>query len=1051
MRTCYRLTFLSIYLLLLLAAFTGHAQNSVLASGRWLKVGITQSGIYQITPSWLSTLGQKASQMGVYGHEIGELPQANSTSRPIDLQAIPFLKQGDAIVFWGDKLPNHYSDTTFYFIRLDDPAPKAITEIAAAAGSAAQSVDYGLSRFHYEPETYNLLQSGREWLGDGFFGNVNRTIQYPLADYKTGLASVLSGRLASSSVAPGTFNFSIPGNTVNPLVFPATTGGRYDQKAFVQNFSARVIPEIKDQNWTWNLAYSNTTGSGYLDYIDLEYPRKFNALNENPHYILANKSDSSFTISIQNLQANHQVWLKKSGNSWKKITQTISNLTLSQVNPGTELLIFNPAKAADPKTGEIIANQNIRAESSADLIIISSPSILPAAKLLAAYKKSKGISTRTYSTKEIYHEFSAGKLDVTAIRDFIRLKKPRYVLLFGDATVDYKGINKVATATERLNYVPSYESRESLEPLQTYVSDDYFGLLAENQGEWLEGNDATNEALSVGIGRIPARSFEEANTVVNKLISFESQNRKQPYRFAWLADDGDLNIHLQDAEDFAALIPEAFQVQKTYLDQFPQEGANGIYTSAAGKKASLNLFNQEADFIHFLGHGSESAWTDEKIITNNELQNLKNSQHLPILLTATCQFGRFDDPNQMSGAEISLLSNQGGAIALISTTRPVFQSSNYLFGQAFYRQLTKHLNDANFRLGDLFKESKNDSQSGVINRNITLLGDPSLNLPWNQKQLSIKIDTLASGLIQGQTTPSIDGEIKVYYYGEDRLMQTLGTKTEKYNYRIPGNLEGIHSASVLNGKFNLATLPASRLKWIARSAADTYGGGMRSALKASSEAKESALPVLSASLLNESNPQACSPNPILKINITDASSLRFVGPQGDLAYLTINDTLKIPIATLFSPDLNNSKQGTLLYPFQSLKPGNYRIKANCFDLHTNQGFCSFDFTVSALTKENSSLRIYPNPMTERSNFSFIQEKRWTSYFYKLKIYSILGKQILEKTGLVPGSDSVNQTFSIDWSPEEKNQLDFINYYQLELTYDTGAPFQSFSGRIGNIK
>ena len=1051
MRTCYRLTFLNICLLLLLAAFTGHAQSSVLASGRWLKVGITQSGFYQITPSWLSKLGQKATQIGVYGHEIGELPQANSTSRPTDLQPIPFLKEGETIVFYGEKFEHHYSDTTFYFIRLDDPAPKAITEISVAAGSAGQTVDYGLSRFHYEPETYNLLQSGREWLGDGFFGNVNRTIQYPLADYKTGLTSVISGKLASSSVAPGTFNFSIPGNTINPMVFPATTGGRYDQKAFVQHFSARVIPEIKDQNWTWNLAYSNTTGSGYLDYIDLEYPRKFNALNENPHYILANKSDSSFTITIQNLQATHQIWLKKAGNSWKKITQTSASLALSQVSPGTELLIFKPSKASDPKTGEIIPNQNIRADASADLLIISSPSILPAAKLLAAYKKSKGISTKTYSTQEIYHEFSAGKLDVTAIRDFIRWKKPRYVLFLGDASVDYKGINKVATASERLNYVPSYESRESLQPLQTYVSDDYFGILGENQGEWLEGNDATNEALSVGIGRIPARSFEEANTVVSKLISYESQNRKQPYRFAWLADDGDSNIHVQDAEDFSALIPEAFQVQKTYLDQFPQEVANGIYTSAAGKKASLDLFNQEADFIHFLGHGSESAWTDEKVITNNELQNLKNSQHLPILLTATCQFGRFDDPNQMSGAEISLLSNQGGAIALISTTRPVFQSSNYLFGQAFYRQLTNHLNATDYRLGDIFRDAKNDSQSGVINRNITLLGDPSLNLPWNQKQLSIKIDTLPSGLIQGQTTPSIDGEIQVYYYGEERSVQTLGTKTDKYNYRIPGNLEGTHAATIQKGKFNLANLPASGLKWIARTATENYGGGMRSVLKASSEAKESTPPVLSASLLNESNIQACSPNPILKINITDASSLRFVGPKGELAYLTVNDTLKIPIANLFSPELNNSKQGTLLFPFQSLKPGNYRIKANCFDLHTNQGFCSFDFTVSSLTKENSSLRIYPNPMTERSNFSFIQEKRWTSYFYKLKIYSNLGKQILEKTGLVPGSDSVNQTFSIDWSAEEKNQLDFINYYQLELTYDTGAPFQSFSGRIGNIK
>ncbi|MDE2392950.1 MAG: hypothetical protein KGM03_04450, partial [Cytophagales bacterium] len=261
MRTSYRLRFLSISLSLLLAAFTGRAQNSVLASGQWLKVGITQSGIYQITPSWLSSLGLKASSIGVYGHEIGELPQAISATRPIDLQPIPFLKQGDKILFYGEKFNHHYSDTTFYFIRLDDPAPKIMTDLPSVTTSFP-ALDFGYSRFHYEPETYNLLQSGREWLGDGFFGNVNRTIQYPLTDYKTGIPSLLSGRLASSSVAPGTFTFSIPGNPIAPITFPATTGGRYDQKAFLQTFSASVNPEIKDQSWTWNLAYSNTTGSG---------------------------------------------------------------------------------------------------------------------------------------------------------------------------------------------------------------------------------------------------------------------------------------------------------------------------------------------------------------------------------------------------------------------------------------------------------------------------------------------------------------------------------------------------------------------------------------------------------------------------------------------------------------------------------------------------------------------------------------------------------------------------------------------------------------------
>ena len=176
MRTSYRLRILSIVVGLLTVASAALAQNSILSSGQCLKVGITQSGIYQITPSWLSSLGLKASSIGVYGHEIGELPQANSATRPIDLQPIPFLKQGDKILFYGEKFTHHYSDTTFYFIRLDDPAPKAITDLPSATASQT-ALDYGYSRFHYEPETYNLLQSGREWLGDGFFGNVNRTIQ----------------------------------------------------------------------------------------------------------------------------------------------------------------------------------------------------------------------------------------------------------------------------------------------------------------------------------------------------------------------------------------------------------------------------------------------------------------------------------------------------------------------------------------------------------------------------------------------------------------------------------------------------------------------------------------------------------------------------------------------------------------------------------------------------------------------------------------------------------------------------------------------------------
>ena len=176
-----------------------------------------------------------------------------------------------------------------------------------------------------------------------------------------------------------------------------------------------------------------------------------------------------------------------------------------------------------------------------------------------------------------------------------------------------------------------------------------------------------------------------------------------------------------------------------------------------------------------------------------------------------------------------------------------------------------------------------------------------------------------------------------------------------------------------------------------------------------------------------------------------------MGPKGEKALISINDTLEIPLTDVFTPLQGSSTQGTITFPFESLAPGLYKIKANVFDVHTNQGFCSFEFRVSADTKEQGSLRIYPNPMTERTSFSFLQEKRWTSYRYKLKIYSNLGKQMLERTGMIPGSDSVNQTFSIDWSTAEKSQLDFINYYQLEISYDDGTTFKNFSGRIGYIK
>ena len=299
-----------------------------------------------------------------------------------------------------------------------------------------------------------------------------------------------------------------------------------------------------------------------------------------------------------------------------------SSLKLN-VKPESQLLLIDSQKAISPAFIKMLPNQNINKETGYELLIISSPALKEAANALAKYKiSSQKIATKVVDTEQIYHEYSGGKQDVTAIRDFIyrQYKSPnsnlKYVILLGDASIDYKGKSVVSTEIEKNCFVPTYQSMESFRPLLSYSSDDYFGLLNPDEGDWLEGEQTNKKTLQVAIGRIPAKNPSEAHFFVNKLISFiesKKTNRFKPEVLAWVADDGDANIHIQDAEDFSNLmIQEAndVSIKKLYLDQFEQEMAGGMYTSKKAKDAVISLFNSEADFIHFIGHGSESGWTD---------------------------------------------------------------------------------------------------------------------------------------------------------------------------------------------------------------------------------------------------------------------------------------------------------------------------------------------------------------------------------------------------------------------------------------------------------
>ncbi|NBW03544.1 MAG: hypothetical protein EBR87_07525, partial [Cytophagia bacterium] len=843
--------------------------------------------------------------------------------------------------------------------------------------------------------------------------------------------------------------FDVAGNAIESLKIPAISGGRYDNKANFLDVDMWLTPQIKENLWNWTINYKNTTGTGYLDYLSLQYPRIFNAKHDNPLYLLPNSTDSSYSISIINANAATQIWLRNGTNNWSKMINYSSALKLN-VKPESQLLLIDSQKAISPDFIKVLPNQNINKETGYELLIISSPALKEAANTLAKYKiSSQKIATKVVDTEQIYHEYSGGKQDVTAIRDFInrQYKSPnsalKYVILMGDASIDYKGKSVVSTDIEKNCFVPTYQSIESFQPLLSYSSDDYFGLLNPEEGDWLEGEQTNKKTLQIAIGRIPAKNPNEANFFVNKLIAFiesKKNNRFKPEVLAWVADDGDANIHIQDAEDFSNLmIKDANDViiKKLYLDQFEQEITGGMYTSKKAKDALLTLFNSEADFIHFIGHGSESGWTDEKILTNNDLVGLTNLQHLPFLLTATCQFGRFDDPNQLSGAEISLMSTKGGAIGLISTTRPVFQSSNYLFGRSFYKNLIDHKTQVKYRVGDLFKETKNNSQTGVNNRNISLLGDPTLELPWTGQAITIKTDTITPGssqFFEGQlltkTPTNINAQIRANLYSPPTKKKTLGTKTNAYEYFVEGDLVWTSNIQMSGIGFSVSqkSIPNTKgpltCKVIGQSNTGEKIIGFKSlpVLISNSAIIDSKPPSISV-LEPESNKfQSMNSSFELKIKIEDDTSLRWANDKNEFAELIINDTLKIKLSDYFIPDVGFPQKGIFQYPFKNLKSGNYIFKVNCWDGNYNQQKLIFEIKV--INSEASRLEwvIFPNPMRNQLQLRAIGEIPWDIYQYDLNIYNILGQQVLLKKGLITYFSNVDFELKIDWSEEELAKL-----------------------------
>jgi Peptidase family C25 len=1070
--------------------------NSVLSSGDWYKFSVQKDGVFKINYDLLKKAGINPDPVDprnirLYAGSTGMLPQPNSAPRIQDLTEVTISISGEAdgtfnkedfILFFGqgpDRYSYHpqkqifeyennlFTDKNFYFLTVSTAKGKRMATNENVAGSFPLVQEFDDFAF-YETEKVNLLKSGRQWFGEQFDNTTQATIKFDIAGILDNTNIKFTSHVMAQSISDCSFKVLYNTNPIldQPIAaVPNTTygiKGRMVIDTILLNANTIKASSQNAQEINYQFTRGTTPGIsvGYLDYFLFAFKRKL-ALYGDQTIFTSVKSLGNPISAFEVASATNKTIL------WDITDPQSASLQSFQLNtdqlhfstPTSSLkkfVVFNPDKSVAPDFELQIKNQNLHAQSPTQLIIITHPDFKKEADRLAAHRQGKsGITAAVVTTEEVYNEYGGGKQDLTALRDFVRdlYKRPgstlKNVLLFGRGSYDYK--NRVFNNT---NFVPIYESVNSLSPLETYSSDDYFGLLKDADGAWTE-SPAQNSTMDVGVGRIPVKKVDEAKAVVDKLIEYDTDPKAAgSWRkdFLFVADDGDFNIHQSQSDQMANNIDVAnpeFDVKKLFLDSFDQIQRNiGPASPDATRALDLDVRAGQA-IVNYTGHGSEKVWMQEQVLTETIVLNWKNSPHYPLFVTATCEFGRNDDPFIISSGERIILQPKGGGIGLVTTARPVNSSTNFTLNKAFYAALFNKENNQFRDLGTLFRETKNTSLSGVGNRNFSLLGDPSMKLAFGNNQVvadeiltstgSSTLKGLSSVTIKGQIKNNgylVDhfvGEVQATLYDKPSIITTKGTEnTAPFNYSQWSNILFKGKASVTNGVFQIDfIMPINVSSLVDKGKLSLYAhpSNGQDAIGSSSNFTIGG---------TEPSPPADTTLPEIKLFLGDTTFVPggLVGPNTKLlARLADNsginvsslDPTKNIIATLdnrqtfivndyYVSDKDNFKKGWVIYPLDTLKKGKHTLSLSASDTYHNTATNSIDFVVS----DGSQIQIeqfanFPNPIESGTQFWFAHSRPGEDLKVTITVYSLTGQVVLSQDYEVP--ESQYQVTLPEWNGE----------------------------------
>ena len=1058
-----------------------YASESVLNSGKWVKIQVAEDGIYKLTAADLKKMGfSNLDKVAVYGYGGWPLDEDFSTTYIDDVPEVAVWRSADYLLFYGkgprkweysssDKsfihTNNPYSNYGYYFVSEKETTGRTMEKAASAAGATLQVTTFDDYVLH-EEELVSVNSSGRELYGESFTSTLSRdfTISVPGITNDEGKAT-----LSFISRGNGTITMNVDGNA---LISGSVSVLSDEYEVARELYRERAWMADKGETVKVNIGYSTTGHKNvHLNYFRLQMKRQLKVYDNYTFFRSLSARGNASRFVIQGADASTLVFDVTDGVNPQQMETSLNGTELSFSIPASaslrEFVVVKPSQIKAPVTVGEVANQNLHALPQQDMIIIAQPNFTTQAERLAeAHRTKDNLTVRVVTPESIYNEFSSGTPDATAYRRFMKMfydrktseaDAPKYLLLFGDGSFDNRKLTSAWKSVDMSNMLLTYQTENSLSS-QSYVIDDYFGFLDDADNK----KSLQNKKLCLGIGRFPIRTVEQATQMVDKVISYMENKNTGSWKnnLCFMADDGSntdgfMTEHMEFADQLAGYVesehPE-FLVNKLYYDAYKKDMTAGTYPDV--RSGLQKLLKDGLLLFNYTGHGGTTALSDEKVLTQTDINQFTYT-HLPVWVTATCDFTRFDDLNTSAGEDVFLNKSSGG-IALFTTVRVAYSRPNFPINDNVIRNLFERNNGRRRTLGEVMQATKN-TLSSVYKLGFCLIGDPAVKMAY--PEFGMKVTTVNGQSVDGNSISfkalekitvegevlDVSGQLVTDFTGivnptvkDSKVTVTCLKNSNKddspaFTFTDYPNTIFIGNDSVRNGKFSFTfTVPKdisySNLQGkMNLYAVDTESGNEAQGnfdnfiVGGTSDTAETDTigPEIRALYLNDTtfvDGGQVNTTPYFVAELWDKSGVNITGSSvGHDMMLVIDES------TVLSYNLNSYYEllpgedgtGIVKFPIPALEPGKHTAEFWVWDILNNSTVRTFTFeVVEGLKPFLFDVIATPGIAREQVTFHLMHNRPESRMRVGIMVYDLAGRQLWKHEE--SGTSGLFENYTVSW-------------------------------------